>query len=322
MINPLVSIITPSYNQASFLEETIDSVINQDYEKIEYIIVDGGSTDGSDNIIEQYSKKIAYWVSEPDLGQSHAINKGLGLAKGEIVCWLNSDDLFFPHSVSKAVNSFQNYPKAGMVYANCLEIDKNGEILAVTKVRQYCLLDLLTFNIIPQPTVFLRRDLVMEIKGLNQSLNLLFDHEMWIRMATKAPIHYEDQLWAKARIHDESKNTVHWQGFGQEANTIIMNMMTDSTCRQVINSHYKQIQAGKACFTGNYALGNGDFHSALKELMRALLLYPTFLIRILKQLIILTVMIIGKIHTRKQFNALRRRFRAIAFSNNISKLRN
>ena len=119
-MKPLVSIITPSYNQVRYLEDTIQSVLQQDYPNIEYIIVDGGSTDGSLEVIERYKDKLAWWVSEPDQGQADAINKGFRKATGEIIAWLNSDDLYLPGTISSAVEVFQNNPKAGVIYGNAL----------------------------------------------------------------------------------------------------------------------------------------------------------------------------------------------------------
>jgi glycosyltransferase involved in cell wall biosynthesis len=119
----IVSIIIPSYNQALFLEQCLNSVLDQDYPDIECIVIDGGSTDGSVDIIRRYEERLAYWVSEPDKGQSHAINKGFLQATGEIVAWLNSDDLYFPGAVSSAVKCFQNNSKLVLFYGHCLFID-------------------------------------------------------------------------------------------------------------------------------------------------------------------------------------------------------
>ena len=124
---PLVSIVTPSFNQAAYLEQTIRSVLEQDYPRIEYMIVDGGSADGSVGIIKQYADKLAWWVSEVDKGQTDAINKGFGHAKGQILAWINSDDTYEPGAVSAAVEYLQAHPDVGMVYANCNFINEEGD---------------------------------------------------------------------------------------------------------------------------------------------------------------------------------------------------
>ncbi len=123
---PRVSIVTPSFNQAAFLEETIQSVLSQDYPNLEYIIIDGGSTDGSVEIIKKYADKLAYWVSEKDTGQADAINKGLIRVTGEIVAWLNSDDIYLPGTIRAAVEALQAHPDCGLVYGDVLSVDAKG----------------------------------------------------------------------------------------------------------------------------------------------------------------------------------------------------
>ncbi len=120
----LVSIITPSFNQAPFLEETIQSVLTQDYEDIEYIIVDGGSSDGSVEIVKRYDSELAWWVSETDQGQTDAVNKGFERARGDIFAWINSDDSYLPGTVSDAVGFLKDHPEVGMVYGDANFIDR------------------------------------------------------------------------------------------------------------------------------------------------------------------------------------------------------
>src|SRR5512138_1788368 len=133
---PLVSIITPSFNQAAFLETTIRSVLDQDYPSLEYFIVDGGSKDGSLEIIQRYAHRLAGWVSEPDRGQTDAINKGFGMAHGEILAWLNSDDVYQPGAVAEAATFLQQNPEVGLVYGDATYIDENGRTIGHFPARQ------------------------------------------------------------------------------------------------------------------------------------------------------------------------------------------
>jgi glycosyltransferase involved in cell wall biosynthesis len=153
----LVSIVTPSFNQADYLEQTIQSVLAQDYPWIEYIIIDGASTDGSVEIIERYAGRLAWWVSEPDRGQAEAINKGLQRANGEIVAWLNSDDLYLPGAVSRAVAALQANHALGLVYGDALTIDAQGRPIHSLVFGEWGLEELIRFRIICQPAVFMRR---------------------------------------------------------------------------------------------------------------------------------------------------------------------
>src|SRR3990172_10400109 len=125
---PLVSIITPSYNQVDYLEETIRSVLEQDYPNIEYLVVDGGSLDGSADIIRKYTDRIDWWTSEPDKGQADALNKGMARAKGEFVSWLNSDDIYHPGAVRRAVDVLQQDQALSFVYSKLHSIDRGGEV--------------------------------------------------------------------------------------------------------------------------------------------------------------------------------------------------
>ena len=206
---PLVSIITPSYNQARFLESTIQSVLNQDYPSLEYIIVDGGSTDGSLDIIKKYKHKLAAWISEPDQGQSDAINKGFNLSQGDIMAWLNSDDLYYPSAVSTAVEFLQANPQIGMVYGDTDIIDENGHLLGLFNARQTSYQRLMRGGVyIPQPATFWRRELWNLVGPLDTSFSFAMDYDLWVRFAKKSPIKYLPMLWASFRIHREGKTTL------------------------------------------------------------------------------------------------------------------
>src|ERR1051325_2361432 len=132
----LISIVTPSYHQARYIEETIQSVLSQDYPQIEYIIVDGGSTDGSVNIIKKYEDQLAWWTSEKDEGQTDAINKGFARAKGDILAWINSDDTYEPGAVTAAAQYLHEHPDVGMVYGDCNYIDRSGNIIGKFNASQ------------------------------------------------------------------------------------------------------------------------------------------------------------------------------------------
>jgi glycosyltransferase involved in cell wall biosynthesis len=152
-----ISIITPSYNQAAYLEQTLRSVLEQDVPGMEYIVIDGASTDGSVEIIQRYANRLAYWISEKDRGQAEAINKGFARAKGEIVAWLNSDDYYLPGAVAAALKAFDENPDVVLVYADMLAVDEQGQTTNELKYRSLTLEDLLCFQIIGQPAVFMRR---------------------------------------------------------------------------------------------------------------------------------------------------------------------
>ena len=204
---PLVSIVTPSFNQGLYLEETIQSVLNQDYPNIEYIIIDGGSTDGSVEIIKRYEDRIGYWESEPDLGQTDAINKGFALAKGEILAWLNSDDTYRPGAIREAVDYLYEHPEVGMVYGHAFYIDEEGEVVAQFPTAKTDYDKLRRGNsTIPQQAAFFRSSLWKMIGPLDPSFYYAMDYDLWIRISSVSPIDYYPRLWANFRLQNSSKS--------------------------------------------------------------------------------------------------------------------
>jgi glycosyltransferase involved in cell wall biosynthesis len=215
---PLVSIITPSFNQAPFLEETIKSVLEQDYPHIEYIVIDGGSTDGSVEIIKKYASplenfrhSIHAWVSEQDKGQTDAINKGFAQAKGDILAWINSDDTYNPKAVGEAVLYLMENPDVAMVYADCNFIDEQGRVIGKFASRQTDYHRLRQGYVhIPQQTMFFRAAYWKELGPLDPSFYFAMDYDLWVRIAARAPIKYlPGRTWASFRIHASSKTNVN-----------------------------------------------------------------------------------------------------------------
>lgn len=212
---PLVSIVTPSFNQARYLAATIQSILSQDYPRIEYIIVDGGSTDGSIDLIRKYSharatvtgRGVSWWVSEKDQGQTDAINKGFARANGEILAWLNSDDTYEPGAVAAAVNYLREHPATGMVYSDCNYINERGEVIGKFPAAQTDHRRLRAGYVhIPQQTAFFRADLWRQVGPLDPSFYFAMDYDLWTRIAARAEIKYlAGRTWANFRIHTSGK---------------------------------------------------------------------------------------------------------------------
>jgi glycosyltransferase involved in cell wall biosynthesis len=204
---PLVSIVTPSYNQARYLEQTIRSVLEQDYPNIEYLVADGGSTDGSLDLIRRYADRLAWWVSEKDRGQTDAINKGFARAKGDILAWINSDDTYEPHAVAEAVEFLVSHPEVGLVYGNANYIDENGSPLGHFPAAQTDFRRLRRGYVhIPQQAAFWRADLWREVGPLDPSFYFAMDYDLWVRLAGRTSLQYVPRLWANFRLHSQGKS--------------------------------------------------------------------------------------------------------------------
>lgn len=210
---PTLTIVTPSYNQGRFIEETIRSVLLQGYHDLEYIIIDGGSTDNSIEIIKKYEKWLTYWESRPDRGQCHAINKGWAKAKPGIWAWLNSDDTYFPDTLGKAIQTLKSQEEK-LVYANVSHTDENSCHLyyyygrplppGIQRMKFWK-----SWNI-PQPTTFFYSELVEKYGGLDENFHLALDYELFIRFSKYVKFKYVNDTWATTRIHEQAK-TGDWK---------------------------------------------------------------------------------------------------------------
>lgn len=202
--HPKVSIVTPSYNQGEYIRDTIESVLNQTYDNIEYIVMDGGSTDETVDILKSYGDRIK-WVSEKDGGQADAVNKGIRVAEGEIIGWLNSDDTYYPDAVEKAVAALLTHPEFDMVYGEGDYIDRNGNVTQRYKTMMFDYQELANECFICQPTGFFTKEIAERVGLLNADLQLCMDYEFWMRIGRDGKVLYIPERLATSRMYEENK---------------------------------------------------------------------------------------------------------------------
>ena len=204
-----VSIVTTSYNQAHFIEKTIQSIKKQNYSDIEHIIIDGVSTDGTIELLRKYDHLT--WVSEPDKGQSDALNKGLKMVKGDIIGILNSDDLYKPGIIPLVVAEFQNNPDLDLIYGDCDYIDENGEVLFTYNAPAFNFKKLITccYNYIPPMSTFFRKSVLDTVGLIDTNLRYAMDHDFFLRAGLKCNIKKANYVLGEFRIHDTSKTVTN-----------------------------------------------------------------------------------------------------------------
>jgi glycosyltransferase involved in cell wall biosynthesis len=194
----------PSYNHAKYLSLAIESVLAQDYDDLELIVMDGGSSDASVAILTSYADRLQF-VSERDRGQADAINRGLARASGDILCWLNSDDMFVPGVIPRMVRAFVEHPEADFVYGRGWNIDESGRIIDEAGVLTFDLWRLIhQRNFIQQPSCFFRRSLLERVGPVDESLHYVMDWDLWIRFASYRGL-FVDEVWSSNRVHSQNK---------------------------------------------------------------------------------------------------------------------
>jgi glycosyltransferase involved in cell wall biosynthesis len=210
---PLVSVITPSLNQGRYLREAIESVREQDYEPIEHIVVDGSSTDGTLELLREY--RHLRWISEPDRGQSHALNKGFAMARGQVFGWLNADDAYEPHAVTEGVAALVD---VGVVYGDVTRVNDDG--VNPRRIRSRPTWGLWTElnegNGIFSPSVFFTRAAYEAVGGLDETFDLAMDYDLWLKIGKRFGARHVDSVWAVQRVHDEAKSVRHYDDFWPE----------------------------------------------------------------------------------------------------------
>ena len=209
--HPRITIITPSYNQGEFIEQTIQSILGQEYPDLEYMVIDGGSTDGTLDVLTKYDGRIK-WVSEPDRGQSHAINKGLRTATGDVVAFLNSDDLYEPGALLEVGRFFSRHPQAAWLTGRCRVIDQNGREIRKwmtfiknfwLRTRSFAVLQVLDY--VSQPATFWRREVVEKVGFFDENLRYAMDYDYSLRVGQHFKLWVLDEYLASFRIHPTSK---------------------------------------------------------------------------------------------------------------------
>jgi glycosyltransferase involved in cell wall biosynthesis len=268
---PLVSIVTPSYNQGHFLEATITSVLSQAYPNLEYWVIDGGSDDESLSILRRYeTDPRLHWLSEPDQGQSDAINKGWARCRGSVLAWLNSDDTYLPDAIRRQVDGLQADPAAGAVYADALYTNADGHPLHVLHSRPYSPLAVLRLELPIQPTVFLRRDLVAALGPLRLDRRYSMDSDYWAKAARVRRFRRVDGIVATYRLHPHSKSVTGFAGFYREwlaiAEAFFADPQIDPGLRRARGGVVADIYAAMA----NLEARQGDVPAALRYLGFAL----------------------------------------------------
>ena len=243
---PKISVVTPSFNQGQFLEETLCSVLDQGYPNLEYIVIDGGSTDSSVEIIQKYAPHLAYWVSEKDSGQVEAIQKGLDRATGDVVAWLNSDDVYTPGTLGKVGAIFRDRNPA-FLYGKCEQTDSAGNRLITLSYREGLDLEMvITHNFLPQPSCFWRRDVCRAVGPLNPKLHYAMDYEYWVRVLLAGyAMESIPEVLSLYRLHDASKTCTTSSRFEDEMIQVHRDLLQNKgrNVRRAVAACYRRFAA-------------------------------------------------------------------------------
>lgn len=241
---PLISIVTPSFNSGEFLEQALRSVAGQDYPYIEHIVIDGGSTDGTLEILRRYQPGVT-WISEPDNGQANALNKGFAMARGDIVGWLNADDTYQPGALTAAAAYLQAHPTVDLVYGNFNLVDAAGHILHTHTTPPFSLAGLLQAAIIPQTSMFFRRVVIDDVGGVDEKLHYVLDWEFTLRIALTHQTVRIGEVWGNFRLAEGTKSVAQPEKFWPETARVL----------EKLDNAVDQVELKDACFMAHLLAG-------------------------------------------------------------------
>jgi glycosyltransferase involved in cell wall biosynthesis len=245
---PLVSIVTASFNMASYLRETIESVRAQAYQNVEHIVIDAGSTDGTLAILKEYAGKLSY-TSQPDRGAADAIRKGFASSRGSILAFLNADDTYLPGAIARAVQALAEHPEVAMVYGDAYWVDSRGEVISPYPSKPFDRARLAQECFICQPTAFFRREAYYAIGGIDPSLHYAFDYDLWIRLSKDFQILKLDHYLATSRMHAANKTLSEPRRANEEAVGLLDQHYGFIPPQWIIES-LKRRFSSTLCFTG------------------------------------------------------------------------
>ncbi len=272
---PSFSIVTPSYNQGEFIEDTIKSVLSQGYQDLEYIVVDAGSTDDTHRILAKYQGQIDKIIIEPDNGPADAIHKGWKSANGDILAYLNSDDIYLPGAIHKVADSFSREAHINMICGNELRINSDGNILGQSSIEHVDYCSLLSLCFIPQPSVFVRKSILAEAGDINPQMKFIFDFDLWVRIAKKHTIRCIPDLLSATRWHENTITLKRRADIVGELNDLISREILSEPC--AVSPAQKRFILGKLNrLLMNVALEVGRHLSSLGYACKSVYYTPTY----------------------------------------------
>lgn len=272
---PLVSIVTASYNSGDYIEAAIRSVEAQDYPNIEHLVIDGASTDGTVDILGKYDGRVL-WTSEPDKGQSDAINKGFARARGEILGWLDADNVYEPGAVREAVQRLVRERETGMVYGGVYDVDESGRIEREYMPPEFTLADFLLyheFNFIPPSSVFIRRGVLERAGYLDSDLHYTMDFDLWLRVGLVAEVRRVESFWSRFLLRDTSKTGSRMDMFGWDILTVMQRFFERGDLPESVRKNERRIRARLYQHAADRII-TADFRQGREYYRRALMTAP------------------------------------------------
>lgn len=270
---PTLTVVTPAYNQAAFLRDTIESVLSQDYPNIEHIVLDDGSTDDTPKILAEYTDQLFFWETQKNMGQTATINKGWSLTTGEVITWLNSDDTFYDAtSVSKSMQFLTDHPEIGIVFGDSMFTEADGSEIEPTRpVIDWTYLKFIKNceNFISQPSAFIRREIIEKVGNLDDKFYYFMDWDFWMRAGIYFKMAHIDEILSTYRLHADSKTVAQAKKAAPELEYMYKKYFSREDIPSEIRAIEKEAMMNMCFTTGGYYLQGADPANAAKVAEKA-----------------------------------------------------